>query len=372
MPDRIDALLDTDIGSRRNFLKITAAGTASAVLAGCRGRRVGMEEGGPKVSERLGPEEKGPFDTNWTPDGHVTYLQEGDNLRVWTSAGQESRLWVGHSWDDLVDQGIVLGPDRSKTKEGLIMGYRGITSVVRRENQLICTYHTEYHRSQNQPYPFVSENGVAISNDEGRTWENPVEILQGTNPKKQLSNETRTSGAGQPCAVVRDGELWVYYVDWNGKQADAIHLAKVSLGEAENPDAWMRYNRERGFIPAIENVTTAVVLPSEGAVWAALPSVSWNESLSKWLMVYESNDGFYRTVSDDGLNWGGVERVFEFPKTRLDSNNPGDVWYSYPTYISPEMNNDQVTGNKGLLIYARGEVGKPHTSRQRQMVVKES
>ena len=88
---------------------------------------------------------------------------------------------------------------------------------------------------------------------------------------------------------------------------------------------------------------------TEGAFW---PHVSYNTCLQRYLMTFETNDGYYYSTSSDLVTWKLQGRFFSFPG-QFDHPNPHDTWYAYQTLISPEQTTDQVTSCSGYLYYAK-------------------
>jgi hypothetical protein len=93
--------------------------------------------------------------------------------------------------------------------------------------------------------------------------------------------------------------------------------------------------------------------------------VSYNSYLQKYVLLFDTNVGWYYSTSIDLVNWTLGPQVFSFPSP-ADYKQTGDTWYSYATLVSPELPNEQATSCAGYLYYAKGVWNvTPHTMYRR-------
>jgi len=309
----------------------------------------------------FGEEKRVELDLDWAPDTHTSMLKHYGKFLVFLSGRRESYRIETDNLEIMSNPLQILAPDFSENKGGTIE-YTGTGSVIpgANTNELIMFYHQETwgnHNGQN----FRADICLAVSKDNGFTWEKKETIIEG---KKPAIPGKRTSGAGQPCAITFKNEVFVFYVDWNAVDGfDAIHVAKTKIETVNNPNTWQKFNGRDFGAPGITDQSTAVISPAvdrEKLAYCALPDVSYNQYLNRWLALFETMDGFYTCTSADLLHWENYQNVFPFPKPR-DKQERGDNWFSYPTLISPDCSSDRITDQNGILIYSKGQFEKtPH------------
>lgn len=205
---------------------------------------------------------------------------------------------------------------------------------------------------------FTASIGLIESQDGGVSWQDHGQVIVGDDV---LSPGTRATGAGQPCAIIKDRYAYVYYIDWSaGKKAqhpDQIYLARSKI----QPDGFLsklEYFTKNGFgTPGAkpENLEPVIPVPNiAGAKYAALPSVSYNTYLRQYLCVFETNIGFCAAKSVDGIKWGEAGLIAQFPQPH-SARKFGSTWYSYPSLLSDQSQlNDQLTDREGILYCSRG------------------
>lgn len=346
--------------SRRQFIKLSLTTTAALASEAClpkRPERAERKKPRSKVEEtkepekaeitevkiHLGKEEKlSPPELQWVPDGHTSMLKDfNGRIKLWVAAGPRSFLLEGDSLETLGSPQLVLGPERTKSEKGYD-GYASFGSIIpgERSNELIGFFHQEHWPSEMTSFPFTASIRIAKSIDDGRNWEKGEAIIEGGNPVPFPGE--RVSGAGQPSAIIKEDEVYLYYIDWD-VTPHSIHLVKAQLDLVHKPKAWEKHGEP-------------VILPPtnrEGTLYAALPSISYNTYLNKYLAVFETNIGFYLALSKDAVEWNSFQLFFEFPQPH-SHREPGDIWFSYPTLLSPKANSDRETGKTGWLYYSRG------------------
>lgn len=303
----------------------------------------------------------------WYPDGHVSFIKMPNNeLRFWIAGLQSGYMTTGESINALTKAEKVIGPSRT---EDFDRNYAAPGSVIpgKNENELLMFYHGEYHPKQPTSFPFKAGVGLAISQDGGKTWERKGQVIKGNNDKIE---KDKPSGAGQPSAIIIDNYIFLYYIDWNSEYPDAIHLARAPINTDGMPGSWEKYSKGSFKDKEADDLSSPVVFPPEGQGYAALPGVSWNKYLNKFLMVFEARDGFYVTTSSDGINWSSSISLLKV-KTANDNPKSGEIWNSYPTFISLKTPSDRETNKEMLLIHSQGKWGQgPHSMVKREINLK--
>lgn len=294
------------------------------------------------------------------PDGHSSFIKTDSGVSVFLSGGPHGYLLQGKDLQSLGQAQEILGPGSS---ESFDRNYAAPGSVINGINpgELLMFYHGENHPNAPVHFPFTAGIGLAISQDDGKTWEKKGQILKGMNEKPATN---RVYGAGQPCAIVKDGYMYLYYIDWNAIHPDSIHLARSPLTANGKVGSWEKYLDGKFVDNGMDGESTPVITAPDGD-YAALPGVSWNSFLNKFLAVYESKEGFNLTTSIDGITWNNKQRFLDM---QTINNNPqnGQRWNSYPTLWSPDKKSDQETDNRMLLVYSEGNYNStPHSMRMR-------
>lgn len=294
---------------------------------------------------------------NFYPDGHLSFIRNQDEYQFWIPAETHGYYATGNSFDDLkLHPNPVLGPSEAEYENG----YASFGSVHQGNTpqEKVGFYHAEKHASTYAN--FTASICSATSTNNGIDWNRQGQIIQGYNAEEPGK---RVSGAGQPCAIEKDGYYYLYFVDWNGQQADSIHLARSPISSKGQPGTWEKYT-ENGF----QNVgpqgkSIAIIQPPgnpNDTVYAALPSISYNQHLKKYTGVFETSNGFWLSLSDDAIDWTSAQQVCSFPQPQI-SRNKGDIWYSYPSMLSPKTDNHTITEKQGYLYYSSGVwQEKPH------------
>lgn len=287
----------------------------------------------------------------WYPDGHTSFLRQADgSLKMWVAGGPRGYLLTTNNFTDFgTGAREVIRPSNT---ESFDRNYAGPGSVIpgKNKDELFMLYHGEYHPNAPDGFPFNAGIGLAVSKDNGQSFERKGQIIKG---KNNLPAKDRVYGAGQPCAIVKDGYVYLYYIDWNGQDPDAIHLARSPLDAGCQPGSFEKYNNGRFENTGMAGPSTPIVLPLKRGYYTALPGVSWNTELNKFLMICESNDGFYVSTSLDGVKWGPTQLLLQVKTANLSPFN-GDAWNSYPTLLSPEKSSDRETGKEMVLVYSEG------------------
>lgn len=309
----------------------------------------------------LGDEEAGlpagAFGLQHIPDGHISFIKAEEQLDLWVSAGVSAYLLRGPNLEQLAPHQRasnnlpvpVLAPDNS----GFDSDYAAFGAVLPGQdpNQRIGYYHAE----QCDRHNYTASIGLAFSSDGGISWSVSGQVVTGQSLADLCSKIT---GAGQPSALYVGDYIYLYYVDWSTGDtippADQIYLARAPR---QAPGAFQKYTGNGFETPGTGAGRAVPVIsppqPLETTGFAALPSISFNKYLGQCMAVFETNVGFYYTISTDGIHWQPAQLLFPFPQPH-SQREQGDVWYSYPTLLSPGEPSHLTTSQTGYLYYSKG------------------
>ncbi|OGY16114.1 MAG: hypothetical protein A2785_00820 [Candidatus Chisholmbacteria bacterium RIFCSPHIGHO2_01_FULL_49_18] len=346
-------------GTRRDVIKLAGIALLASACGGLRSpEESGRTEEVIQESEltpieggtvRIQPKEiRIPNSPKWFPDTRTSWIKRGDKFLVFASAGVDSVRLEGNSLTELGEAKVVLGPDEKQTEYGF-NGYRGFSTVFPgSKKELIAISHRELWPDQGVHFPFTAEIDLAISKDDGFSWEKKGTILRGD---QVLKDADTVQGVGQPGAIVtQDGEVVVYHTNWGVGHA-TVCVAKAPLHDVANPEAWKKWDGTGFNAPGLGGIPEPVVVAQQG--YSALPCISWNTKLKKLLMITEQDEGFYSQTSDNYIHWSEPQLFARFTQ-KHSRRQVENTWYSYPTLISPDTGDQFVTSGRGFLFVSRG------------------
>lgn len=313
-----------------------------------------------------------PWDLKWTPDEGVSYRIFDGEVRMWFVGGVSTYLTRGTTFENLVPWPLKNGkavPLFGPSGSGFDANYAGASSVVPAANgrDLLMFYHAEIQPCGNY-IPFIAGIGLARSTDGGLTWQKRGQVLRGAEAMP-TGCDFGVSGVGNPSVFrSRDGRwLYMLFVEWGrtlpGSGPDSVFIARAPIESDGEPGAWKKYAYGTFEEPGLGGSSTPIVVPPSPAnetVYAALPSVSWNVALERYLMTFMTFHGVYVTTSPDGIHWDRARRVWsDLP---IHVQVPGKGWFAYPSLVSPDQPSQETTGQHGYLYFARGFYGQtpPH------------
>jgi hypothetical protein len=304
----------------------------------------------------------------WTPDGHICYITlKNGNKRYFISGNQRTyaidvpgSLSLAEAVSRNLSVREVFGPDNNTSYRNF---YATINSVLQTDpNNLdhlmaFGQYEEQAIRQDgiNDYANFTASIGLLESYDGGETWKDLGPVIRGDD---FLPPGTKITGAGQPSAIIKDGYVYVYFVDWASgakvSRPDEISLARTKI-LTDGSLGTFEYLTSNGFSQFNAALKPVITIPEgSDAGYASLPSVSYNKYLGQYLAVFETNIGFYEATSQDGVSWGNKKLFLSFAKPQSERKE-GDVWISYPTLLSDNgEKNDGSTTNAGNLYYGKG------------------
>ena len=318
------------------------------------------------------------------PDGRLAVVRTKPNCRVIVSAGVSSFLLEGPEMGKLSKAMKVL--DKGKTGE-FDNGYAGINAVVRAPSgELMAFYHAEDQEGMmtvgNGIPGFYCRVALAVSKDDGRTFEKRGPILSGQLPKDPGGRGDQGEGEPWVFAEPKSEFLFAYYtsherVDGRGVQ---ICMARCPMADAMKPYAWKKFH-EAGFTEAgIGGKDTPVVTSGQQNADALCPQVTFISALRQFVMMFCLNvwregdkperSGMYAAFSDDGIHWPR-ERMQQLWKVPVIAAIGREVAW-HPTFIP-----DDGTAARGWLYYGYSEnwgyelPHKPHYMVRRPITIGE-
>lgn len=283
------------------------------------------------------PAPDGLRDYRFCPDGHISFLRDGDQFQMYW-AGSTTYRTRGLSVMTMTDAQPVLQPGSRGSFEN---GGAWLNSVFRLAgNKLIGFYHAEDHEFEGDPASrYVAWKSIAccFSADNGLHWQKERQILTSSRSKPQ---QPMWGGCGDFC-VVRDekNRRWICFFQEHNL---CMASSEDPLGK---PGTWRKYYHGRFIEPGLGGRST----PIEGleAHAGGNPSVHFNTYLKKWVMVWgtwekssTSPDSIWLSSSNDLLKWSA-------PQVLVAAQGAQRCWY--PTIIG---DSDVSAGQKSLLCYA--------------------
>jgi len=270
--------------------------------------------------------ESGAHELHYFPDAHLTFLDRGDEKRLFLVAGVSTWLMQGEDMRSLEPVAQVLKPGEPGSFDN---GYAGIFGAYddNESGELLAFYHAEDHEEMgklpNGANGFYASVCLAVSRDSGLSFEKLGPVLTGSLPKDTGGRTDQGVGEG---AIVADpaGEyLHCYYsdhsrVDGRGVQ---ICLARSPIEDAGRPGTWRKYHDGAFSEPGLGGRDTPVLSMRHADADAVFPHVQYVEALGKYLMVFSivayadlrtnspETSGIYLSSSEDGINWPEPEPV---------------------------------------------------------------
>jgi hypothetical protein len=317
-------------------------------------------------SEEVVISNSNPWGLMHIPDGPISYKNIGNEIRMWFTATNRTVLLRGNSFSNLEPFPMQGGQAISilePSGTGFDSSYSGAYSVIPANNgtDLLMFYHAEYHPC-NFPNPFMAGIGLARSTDGGITWQRRGQVISTAAPKPTNCN-FQIWGVGNPTVFKsKDGNyLYMMFTEWlRGNpvsRPDLLYLARAEVSSDGEPGSWYKYSNGSFSQPGLGGLGTPVINqpPPDGptSIYAALPAVSYNIELNRYLAVFQSRIGIHISTSQNGIAWNTPRLIWSERDFYLSSiqNQPG---VAYPSLISPDQPSQLTTGRQGYLYFARG------------------
>ena len=308
------------------------------------------------------------YGIKWTPDSHLTYISFPNGTRRYFISGNQRTYYMDTSTSTTLAEAIKskipvkesFGPDINVLHRN---GYSTIGSVLQTDksnpNHVIGFAQNEQQRINPDGTldynNFTTSISLLESFDGGKTWQDFGPVIRGDD---YLEPGTKISGAGHPSAIIMGDYIYIYYANWASQtkvfHADQIYLARAKIlpnGSVSN----FEFYKESGFSEGEYNLKPVIPADAiENGKYSALPSISYNTALRKYLAFYETDKGFAVAFSQNGINWTRNKLIFYFTKP-ISQRQDGDLWNSYPSLLSDKTEgSDQITSIEGNLYYSTG------------------
>jgi len=353
--------------SRREFLKTLGLGTGLIILTGggCLFREEEEKTVGPERDFPLGKlwPQKDLFPEGWKgltyfPDGQFSTLYNKDKNKVFAFLAAENYgvMLQGPTLEKAKQVDVIIRPSGGEAFDAHYAGPGSVNSVGQ---EILMFYHGEYQYFKVDPkkYPRQGEYhaGIGLSQFKGTdklgkaSFAKLGQILSSPYPRPEQHDPFAT-GVGQPSVLLdKEGKnLLCFYVEWPLAGSAYIAAARCPVEKAASLDGWRKFDGQGFNEPGLLGKAAPVIEMKTG--WAGMPSVSFNEYLGKYLAVFNSQDGFYTTTSENGTVWEkpslilAMEGVTNLPEV-------GKPFIMYPSLLSERMNTGR-TGKEMSLVYA--------------------
>jgi hypothetical protein len=306
------------------------------------------------------------------PDGRLSVLSAAQGVRVIFAAGVNSVLVEGPDMTRLNKVATVL--ERGKPGE-FDNGYAGINSVVKvRNGDFAALYHAEDQEgmeSVGSGIPgFYCRIALAVSHDEGVTFEKRGPVLSGSAAKKL--GGLADQGVGEPWVLEEPSgkHLYAYYTSHErlpGRGVD-ICMARCRVEDALRPGEWKKFHEGAFEEPGLGGRDSPIMTGSADAD-AAMAQVVYSHAMGRFIMIFCLNawregahaerSGIYVAFSADGIHWpkDRMQQIWKVPV--IAQNGAGVAWH--PTFVPSDS-----TGARGWLYYGYSknwgwsDPAKPH------------
>ncbi len=308
--------------------------------------------------------------TRWTPDGRIAYRTLPDGRRTYFLSGGIASFMLETDGKKtlaevlLANEGNmsqVYGPDENVKYR---KHYAGITSVLQFDKQnpshLFGVTHCEERKDPGSSGDYTATIGLIESFDNGKTWEDKGSLVVGDDVVSPgQAEDGGPTGAGQPCAIYnpKDGYVHGLYIDWSDRKIvhpDQIYKFKMKAND-DGTLGPVEYYTKDGYSTNFEPEKLKSVIPASGDLGhTALPTVSWNTALNKWVCFGVSGKGFWQSESEDLDNWSEPKLRYDY-KDYGASYSPvptGKRWDYYPTPLSEQYSTSETTGETGILYHS--------------------
>ncbi len=289
----------------------------------------------------------GQLGLSYFPDMSMPVIARGQNLRMFTAAGNRSYLLQGPDIQNLNSATLVLGAGGAGSYDNggaWICGHHWAN-----DGSLYVFYHAEDQENM-PPIPggipgFYASIAAAVSTDGGITFTKLGRVITSSLPKD--TNGSPAQGAGE-CSVLAGPTgryLYMYYTDHsnlNGRGVQ-IALARADLSQGTpTGSAWQKYYQGSFSQPGLGGLETPLVTAPGGAGDAINPHVTYSVHLKRFVMTYGVNDwteyyksfaadsGVYLAYSADGIHWSNHTNVvpaWSIPlQGRQIATHPSIIW----------------------------------------------
>ncbi|MBW2257596.1 MAG: hypothetical protein JRI25_23780 [Deltaproteobacteria bacterium] len=319
------------------------------------------------------------------PDAHITLLRREPDVRMLLVAGTSTHLLTGPDMLSLSPIAQVLAPGEPGAFDN---GYAGIFGVFRSptSDALLALYHAEDQEQMpkfgNGVPGYFASIGMAVSADDGLTFERRGPVITGSLPKSAEGRADQGVGEGSLLVDASGEYLYCYYSDHSrvDRRGVQICLARCPIGDAGKPGAWRKYFDGEFAEPGLGGRDTPLMPRAPVVGDTFIPHVVYVEGIRRYIMTFcrvhyadlaawePTESGIWMAVSDDGIHYGDpVQLLACIPLPRQ-----GDELSWHPSFVIDSVSSD---GLSGYLYYAFSESwgwadpDKPHYLVRRSLTV---
>jgi hypothetical protein len=307
------------------------------------------------------------------PDVHPTYLRFDDgSIRFWMQGGAGTSIFATTDFGSFTPSPVsshvkhVLAP--SKPLSDLFdADYAGGSSIFPSANRqdLLMIFHAENHYGRAYGTAGVTAYasiGIARSADGGKTWSRQGPVITGREAQTGYPPPNIGLGAGNPSAILTGGYIYVFYIDNVSRTGpfrgiNSLCLARAPIMSDGRPGSWTKFYQKSFSQPGIGGLCDPPVPPpsaKSGITFQSNPDISFNSTLNAYLLVFQSDDGFFYSISSDLISWSPPRLFMPTPPNIQNLKTPGAEYYYYPLLVTPSSPSDQLTGESGYIFYAKG------------------
>lgn len=311
------------------------------------------------------------------PDEQIPFLSKVP-FRFLMVADNRTHLLVGESLESAVVVGEVLSPSEQTTD--FDHGYAGICAFYQADHGTIYgLYHAEdrilvENSTKELAYWAI---GLAVSTDQGKTFEKRGCILKSSTPKSFLLENPHYVhvGIGDVTAVAKDGYLYAYYTDLSrrvGNDKSTIGMARCPITDLDKLSAWKKYENGDFRSPGIGGNESAIVIATANPhlhLEVIQPHVSfiaddWNIFLMICVIVSNADltersirfGGIGFCTSEDGLHWSTPVLIFA---TGCTNPTDGLQYEAHPTLLVNQTSEEELEGRLLTCFAANYQKGFP-------------
>lgn len=301
------------------------------------------------------------------PDGKLCTIQTGENQwqMFWAEKNDyltiSSSPWPEDHCSQVKNSNMVFGKDKlQEHSEHQITNFNENGSwfigvfPLNQENdgKYVGFFHAESHYD-NKGTAHKSI-GAAYSDDSGKNWKNVQPIILSEQAKGSTPDWT---GIGDGC-VIRDrtNSRWICYYQGKAKDAGGSIANRLCMAASDSLNGatgtWKKWDGQSFSIPACNTETMTggreCAIKNLSKVPGANPSVSWNEYLQMYVMVYASwSREIYISFSNDAINWSKPAYVAGSKANPL----------CYPNLISEKGDTVSLKSNRIYFSYQQDDDG---------------
>jgi len=324
---------------------------------------------------------------NYFPDEPISIISNRPSAYLVVS-GQKTILMQGQTFETARPVRDVLVPGQAGEFDS---GYAGITSIIKKEGQMIALYHAEDHVGGQISYSTINRAywsiGLATADIKDQGFAKQGQILTASVSKEKMKPTDDHLGLGDATIIEEaSGEYYyAYFTDLTRKPtnpAATIGMARCTVASGGARGAWKKFHNGRFEEPGLGGIESPVVRPlSAFPCDVFAPHVAYLRSAKKYVMtcnvmVYSDHEkqeaehgGIYYAVSDNGIQWSEPKQlVVGHPVPYV-----GRVYIGHPRLLIEREDKKQAIG---WLLYCYSESwgtespNKPHYLCRRRVQIK--